>query len=324
MGFWTGKKVLVTGGAGFVGSHLVDILLEKGSEVSVADYRIEHALKNLAHVIGDVKVIEANLLNPGDADTACKGQDIVLNLAARASGIGYNLTHQGTVFRDNVLMNTNVLEAARVARVERFLVVSSACVYPSGASIPTPETEGFTGDPEPANYGYGWSKRIAEIQAKTYTDEFGMSIGIARPYNAYGPRDHFYPSVSHVVAAIIKRVFDGEDPVTVWGDGSQTRAFLYVRDFVRGLIETIENYPACDPVNIGTDEETNIKQLAEAIVRLSGRTPRLVFDDSKPAGMARRNCDTQKAKTKVGFTAQIGLEQGLKETINWYRDAFQV
>jgi GDP-L-fucose synthase len=319
MGFWQGKKTLVTGGAGFVGSHLVDLLLENDAEVTVADYVTGDNPKNLTHVIKEIKLLKTNLLDAGDAKTACKGQDIVLNLAARTGGIGYNTAHQGTVFRDNVLMSTNMLEAARLAEVERFLVVSSACVYTVDATVPTPESEGFLGDPEPANFGYGWAKRMAEIQARTYKDEFGMKIAIARPYNAYGTRANFDPAVSHVVAALIKRVVDGENPVLVWGDGEQERAFLHVKDFARGLIETIEKYPECDPVNIGTDEETKIKDLVAMIINMSGSNAAPFFDVSKPGGSPRRNCDTAKAKEKVGFRAGIALADGLRETIDWYR-----
>jgi len=145
---------------------------------------------------------------------------------------------------------------------------------------------------------------------------------LVRPYNAYGPRDHFDPEKSHVIPAIIKRIFDGENPLVVWGDGGQTRAFLYVTDFARGLIEAIEKYPVADPINLGTDEEVKIKDLVEMIIKLSGKKTNIFFDISMPAGQPRRNCDTTKAKEKIGFEAKIKLEDGLKETIKWYRDLF--
>ena len=223
------------------------------------------------------------------------------------------------MFRDNVLMNTNTLEAARLAKVERFLVVSSACVYQRDCTIPTPESEGFEGVPELTNEGYGWAKRMAEVQGRLYTQEFGMKIGILRPYNAYGPRDHFEAEKSHVIPALIKRIFDGEDPLVIWGNGEQSRAFLYVEDFARGLIEAIEKYPKPDPLNIGTNEEIKIKDLVKLILKLSLHKPKVIFDVSKPSGQPRRNCDTRKVEEKIGFKARVNLEEGLRETINWHK-----
>lgn len=319
MAFWHEKKVLVTGGAGFVGSYVVELLLDRGAVVTVADKIATGVPRNLAGVVGEVRLENADLGDLNQAVECCRGQEVVVNMAARTGGVGFNADHPGTVFRDNVILNTNILEAARLAEAERFLVVSSACVYPPDASVPTPESEGFKGNPEPANFGYGWAKRLAEIQARTYADEFGMKIAIARPYNAYGPRAQFDPAVSHVVAALIKRVYDGQNPVQVWGDGEQERAFLHARDFARGLLETVEKYPACDPVNIGTAEETRIKDLVNMIIQISGKDVEPFFDASKPGGSPRRNCDTAKAREKVGFSAEISLADGLKETIDWYR-----
>ncbi len=147
-----------------------------------------------------------------------------------------------------------------------------------------------------------------------------MTVAIARPYNAYGPRDHFDPKVSHVIAALVKRVCDGESPLTVWGDGKPTRSFLYVDDFARGLLEVAERYPKADPVNIGADDEVSIGRLARTILRLSGSKAKLRFDTSKPTGQPRRNCDVRKARKVIGFKAEVGLEEGLRRTIDWYRE----
>jgi GDP-L-fucose synthase len=219
-------------------------------------------------------------------------------------------------------MDLMVMEAARLEGAERFLVVSSSCVYPVDAPVPTPETAGFDGDPEPANYGYGWAKRLAEKKASMYEREFGLKAAIVRPYNGYGPRAVFDSETGHVVSALIKRIFDGDNPVVVWGDGNQRRTFLHASDFARGLILAVENYAECDPVNIGSDEEITIRELAELTVLLSGRDVELVFDDSKPSGMPRRHCDTTKAKQKIGFRAEVTLQDGLKDTIDWYRRTF--
>jgi len=224
--FWKNKKVLVTGGAGFIGSHVVENLLNRGATVRVLDNLQNGKKDNLSEIKNAVEFIEGDCRNEMDALKACKGQDVVLNVAARVGGIEYNRTHQATMMRDNLLLETVMTEAARQANVERFLTVSSACVYPRNCSVPTPESEGFIDEPEPTNGGYGWAKRMGELLGKYYNQEFGMNVGIVRPYNCYGPRDHFDPAVSHVIPALIKRVFDGEDPVIVWGSGNQTRAFF--------------------------------------------------------------------------------------------------
>ncbi len=316
--FWENKKVLVTGGAGFIGSHLVEKLVKRNAKVSVLDNLQNGKEVNLESVKKNVRLINGNCQDPEDALNACKNQNIVMNLAARVGGIEYNRTHQATMIRDNLLIGTNMIETARKAGVERFLVVSSACVYPRNCSVPTPESEGFLDEPEPTNGGYGWAKRMAELLGKYYREEFGMKVGIARPYNCYGPRDHFDPETSHVIPALIKRVFDGENPVKVWGTGRQTRAFLYVEDFAEGLMLIIERYPVADPVNIGTDEEVTIARLIEKIIKISGVKTKIEFDTSKPDGSPRRNSDNKKAKEKLGFKAKITLDEGLRRTIKWY------
>jgi GDP-L-fucose synthase len=322
VGYWDGKKVLVTGGGGFIGSHTVEALLAAGRDVrvTVADRPSPTKRRNLAAVWKDVKFVEADLSSAEAAFKLCKGQDVVLNLAASVGGVGWNSTHPGSLFRDNIAIGVNVLEGARRAEVGRFLVVSSACVYPRDCAIPTPEEEGVRAVPEVTNEGYGWAKRMAEYVGRAYAQEFGMQVAIARPYNAYGPRDHFDPLKSHVIAALVKRVCDGENPLKVWGDGSATRSFLYVEDFARGLLEVAEKYPNADPLNIGADDEISVKNLAELIVKLAGTKAKLVFDPSKPAGQPRRRCDVSKAKKAIGFEARVALPEGLAKTIEWYRE----
>lgn len=320
--FWKDKNVLVTGGTGFIGSHVVEKLVERRANVTVLDNLQNGKIKNIAHLKGSVTFKKGDCTNPKDASDACKGQNVVMNLAARVGGIEYNRTHQATMLGDNLLIETIMLEAARKAGVERFLVISSACVYPHDAIVPTPETEGMRGDPEETNGGYGWAKRMGEKLGAYYAQEFGMNVAIVRPYNCYGPRDHFGPATSHVIPALIKRVFDGEDPVVVWGSGGQTRAFLYVEDLARGMIEAIERYPQPDPVNLGTDEEVTIRDLVKMVVRLSGKTPKIIFDTTKPDGSPRRNSDNTIAKKHLQFTAATRLEEGVSKTIAWYRHEF--
>lgn len=321
--FWKGKKVLVTGGAGFIGSHVVEKLVVRGAKVTVLDTLQNGSKDNLQSVAKEITLIKGDCTNPEDALKSCTGQDIVMNIAARVGGIEYNRTHQATMLRDNLLIGTVMIEAARKANVERFLAVSSACVYPRECSVPTPESEGFMSEPEPTNGGYGWAKRMSEKLAEYYAEEFGMKVGIVRPYNCYGPRDHFDPAVSHVIPALIKRVFDGENPVTVWGDGNQTRAFLYVDDMAEGMITAIENYPTPDPINLGTDDEISIKELITKIIAISGINTKVEFDTTKPNGSPRRNSDNKKAIEQTGFVAKTSLDDGLRKTIDWYRNNFQ-
>jgi GDP-L-fucose synthase len=322
MGYWDRKKVLVTGGGGFIGSHVVERLLAagRGARVTVADRPRPHKRRNLAAVWKDIRWVSAELADPAACRRLCRGQDVVINMAASVGGVGWNSTHPASLFRDNMAIGLNVIEAARRADVARYVVVSTACVYPRDCAIPTPETEGFRDAPEITNEGYGWAKRMHEYAGRAYAQEYGMSVAIARPYNAYGPRDHFDPARSHVIAALVKRVCDGENPVKVWGDGSTTRSFLYVDDFARGILQVAERYPKADPLNIGADDEISVKDLAGAIVRLAGTGARLVFDPSKPSGQPRRHCDVAKARKAIGFEAKVGLEEGLAKTIAWYRE----
>ncbi|KKR03401.1 MAG: hypothetical protein UT26_C0001G0005 [Microgenomates group bacterium GW2011_GWC1_39_12] len=316
--FWKNKKVLVTGGSGFIGSHVVEKLVGMEARVRILDRISNGKLKYIGYLKKDIEIIRGECADPDTAVKACTSMDVVMNLAAHVGGIEYNRTHQATMLHDNMVIATSMMEAARKAQVERFLVVSSACVYPHDAIVPTPESEGTRDEPEPTNSGYGWAKRYAELLGKLYSEEYGMKVGIVRPYNAYGPRDHFAPDSSHVIPALIKRVMDGENPLTVWGSGKQTRAFLYVDDFADGLIQAIEKYPVPDPINIGTDEEISIGNLVKMIIETSGKKATVQFDTTKPDGSPRRNSDNTKAKEKIAFVAKTPLEVGLRKTIEWY------
>lgn len=318
MSFWDGKKVLVTGGAGFIGSHLVEQLVAENAEVRAVDNLENGLLDNLELCRDKIEFITNDLTEPISCKAAVKGVELVFSLAARVGGVDYNIKHPATMFTQNVLINTLMLQAAREEAIDRYLCVSSACIYPRYCTIPTPESEGFKDEPEPTNRGYGWAKRIAEIQAQTYAQEFGMKIAIVRPYNTYGPRDHFSPEKSHVIPAIIRRIFNEEDPLVIWGDGEQTRAFVYVTDVVKGMILAVEKYPNADPMNIGTEEEIKIKDLVSLIVTLSEKRPKIVFDSSKPSGQPRRNADITKAENLIGYKPEVPLKEGLKKTINWY------
>ena len=318
--FWTGKKVLVTGGTGFIGSHVLEKLVDRKAVVTVLDRMRNGIIKNISNLKDTAKFVPGDCTDLETSRKVVAGQEIVMNLAAHVGGIAYNQDHQASLLRDNMLIASTMLEAARLEHTERFLVVSSACVYPHDAKIPTAETEGFRGEPEPTNGGYGWGKRMAEKLGMYYAHQYGMKIGIVRPYNAYGPRDHFDPKTSHVIPALIKRVFDGENPVVVWGSGKQSRAFLYVEDLAEGMIAAIEKYPVPDPVNLGTDEEITVADLIQSIIKISGMNSSYTLDTTKPDGSPRRNSDNTKAKEKIGFIAPTRLLEGLKKTVDWYKN----
>jgi GDP-L-fucose synthase len=320
MSYWKGKRVLVTGGAGFVGSHLVQLLLKEGASVRITDNLENSSTANLGSILDHVEFLELDLTELESSKKAVRGIQVVLNLAAKVGGVGYNLQHPGQMLTHNLLLSTMVLEAARQADVERFLCVSSACVYPRYCTMPIPETEGFRDLPEASNLGYGWAKRTAEMQAQLYAQEHGMKVAIVRPYNTYGPRDHFELERAHVIPALIKKVLDNQDPVVVWGDGDQTRAFVYVEDLVTGMLLATEKYPEADPLNIGTEEEISVRDLVKLICEESDRSPQIIFDSSKPSGQPRRNADITKAKRLIGYYPRISLREGIKRTLQWYRE----
>ncbi|MSP90507.1 MAG: NAD-dependent epimerase/dehydratase family protein [Myxococcales bacterium] len=317
---WRAKRVVVTGGGGFIGSHLVERLLPVCGQV-VVPTRQGAAPGFLRHVENDVEFVHGDLRDPAVAASACRGADVVMMLAAVVGGIEYNMAHQGSVFRDNLAVYLATLEAARLAQVGRVLVTSSACVYPRFCKLPTPESEGFEGRPEPTNAGYGWAKRMEEFLAGAYANEFGMSVAVARPYNAYGPRDDFDPASSHVIPALVRKAFEpGGGELVVWGSGRQSRSFLYVTDFADGLIRICERAPDAEPTNVGADEETTIGAVAEAIARLAGTGKRVVFDTGKPEGQPRRHCDVARLESLYDFRARVPLADGLARTVEYFRE----
>ena len=319
MNFYKDKNVLVTGGNGFIGSFVVERLLKDGANVSIASRTQK---KFLTHVENDIKFVKCDLLNKNDALNACKDQDFVFHLASRVAGIGYNIEHSGTMMTENSIMSLNMLDAARKSSIERYQYISSTCVYPREASIPTPEGEGMLGDPEPSNLGYGWAKRVGELQAKMHAKEFGMKVSIIRPMNAYGPRDDFDPETSHVIPALIRKIINAKTEVSIWGSGNQTRSFVYVDDVARGMLIALEKLTAPDPINIGTNEEIKIKDLVSMIVNITGRNDlQIKYDKTKPEGQLRKTADTKKAEELIQYKPKYSLEEGLKHTIDWYRSS---
>ena len=315
--FWKDKKVLVPGGAGFIGSHLIENLLKLHAKVRVID-NLENGSKS--NLPAQTELIAHDLFDMSACEAACEGIDIIINSAAKVAGVGYNVQHSGEMFYRNAQLNLNMLEAARRHDVDRYVVISSACVYERTPPIPTPESHGFVGDPEPTNFGYGWAKRVAEVQARAYADEYGMKISIVRPYNTYGPRDHFETDQAHVIPTLIRKVYSGANQLVVWGDGSQKRSFVFVSDLVQGLLLTAERYPIADPINIGNDEEVSIGNLVQLILKASGKQLAVLFDPSKPSGQLRRCPDLQRAKDRLGYSPRISTRDGVRRTVEWYRD----
>jgi GDP-L-fucose synthase len=319
--FFRGRIVAITGGTGFIGSHVVEQLLRLGAKPIVLSRT--NNIKFLRNCQSEIEIRECDLESNGSTFKTLEGASAVLNLAAKVAGLEYNQKHSASIFHQNMQIFLNVIKAAQLQRVERFLVTSSACVYPRECKIPTPEEEGFFSEPEPTNSGYGWAKRMQEYLGAQYAREFGLSVSIARPYNAYGPRDNFDTSSSHVIPALIRKAFETTDGfLNVWGDGSHSRSFLYVDDFARGLLEVAARYPMADPVNLGTPEETTIRDLATHIANIvseiRGLAIRPRFEPTGLTGQPRRCCDVSKAVRVLGFRPKIGLIEGLKRTVEWF------
>ena len=319
--FFLNRTVAVTGGTGFIGSHVVEQLLCLGAQPIVLSRRPESAF--LRHWRQRIRLRKCDLESYESTHKALEGASVVLNLAAKVVGLEYNSTHPASIFHENMQIFLNVIKAAQQLKVDRFLVTSSACVYPRFCTIPTSEDEGFLGEPEPTNSGYGWAKRMQEYLGAQYAREFGLSVAIARPYNAYGPRDNFDPASSHVIPALIRKAFESRDGfLDVWGDGSHSRSFLYVDDFARGLLEVAARYPVADPLNLGSEEETTIRDLASQIASLVSKIrdmpiqPR--FEPAGLTGQPRRCCDTNKANRVLGFRTQVALSEGLRRTVEWF------
>jgi len=316
MSYWTNKKTLVTGGAGFVGSYLAELLVQAGAKVTVADDLSRGTKARLRPILKQLEFQKLDLFDPKNCLKACRGQEVVFNLAAKVTGIEYNRFHMADMFETNMKLQMNVLHAAASSGVRRFLQISTACIYPHDAIVPTPESEGKRGAPEPTNEGYGLAKLMGEKLAEYYTREEKIEVLIARPFNAYGPKDHFDEATSHVIPALIKRILDGDDPVTIWGSGNQSRVFVHAEDIARGMMLIAEKAPAATPINVGHDQEITIKDLFETICRVLGKFPKPAFDTSKPDGYPRRAADTTLLRKITGFVPSISLEDGIRQMVD--------
>jgi len=317
--FWKGRAVVVTGGAGTIGSHLVEELVSSGAVVTVIDNLEAGRMQNLAGVMNDIEFIRWDVTDLEMCLRIFKDKFAVFNLAAQATGVGYSSCNHALLLGRNLQIGSIVLEACRRARVPKTLVVSSSCVYSDDAPVPTPELSAFLGSPETANSGYGWAKRYQELQAEQYVRSFGMDINIVRPFNAYSPRDYGRGEQSHVIPALIERLFYSSPDLTVWGSGRQTRSFIHARDIAKGMLKVVENCPDCRPVNLGHDHETSMAELASMLVELSGTGKRIVFDLNKPEGALRKSADMTLFRKITGLEPEMDLKGGLLEMIENYR-----
>lgn len=306
MSFWTDKKVVVTGGAGFLGTHVVSELKRRGANNIVIprsktfDLRTKEAC---------AKVVE--------------GADVVIHLAANVGGIGYNREFPGNLFYDNLLMGVHMMEESRKAGVAKFVAVGTICAYPKFAPIPFREDDLWNGYPEETNAPYGLAKKMMLVQSTAYRAQYGFNSIFLLPVNLYGPGDNFSEKSSHVIPALIKKFVEakeqGAPSVTVWGTGKATREFCYVGDTARGIVLAAEKYNKSDPVNLGAGFEISIKDLVEKIRAIVDYSGEVIWDTTKPDGQPRRMLDTTRAKEEFSYTAEVDFAAGLKETIAWYK-----
>jgi GDP-L-fucose synthase len=303
--YWSDKRVVVTGGNGFLGQHLVAKLrLLKPKNIFIPKHS------------------EYDLTKFEDCLKVAKKGDIVIHLAANVGGIGYNREFPGTLFEDNILMSTFMMKAAREAGVKKYIALVTICAYPKFAPIPFKEEDLWNGYPEETNAPYGLAKKMQLVQSGAYRQQYGFNSICLFPVNLYGPGDNFDPKSSHVIPALIKKFVEAkeknEKEVIVWGTGKASREFLYVEDAAEGIIKAAEKYDKSEPVNLGAGFEITIRELADLIKKLTGYEGKIVWDKSKPDGQPRRMLDVSLAKKEFDFSASTSFEQGLKKTIEWY------
>jgi GDP-L-fucose synthase len=308
-GFWDGRRVMVTGGAGFLGSAVVRRLREAGATEVFVPHVEDYDLRTLADI---------------DRALADGRPDLVIHLAAVVGGIGANRANPGRFFYENAIMGIQLIEQARLAGVAKFLTVGTVCAYPKFTPVPFHEDDLWNGYPEETNAPYGLAKKMLLVQSQAYRDQYGFNAIYLIPVNLYGPGDNFNPESSHVIPALIKKCIDarerGDTFIDAWGTGSASREFLYVEDAARGIVRAAEHYDGRDPINLGVGSEITIRDLTEIISRLTGFIGEVRWNPSKPDGQPRRALDTSRAREAFGFTAGTSFEQGLRATIDWYQN----
>ncbi len=306
--FWNSRRVVVTGGCGFLGGYILEGLKARGATNVFVPPIEDYDLTQKSNIIGMYEDMYP---------------DVVIHLAAVVGGIGANLAHPGKFFYENLIMGVELIEEARKRNLEKFVAIGTICAYPKFTPVPFKEENLWNGYPEETNAPYGLAKKMLLVQSKAYRQEYGFNSIYLLPVNLYGPRDNFDPASSHVIPAIIKKVFDaidkGDDHISVWGTGKASREFIYAADAAEGILLATEKYNESEPVNIGAGFEITIKNLVKNIVKLTGFKGEIRWDTSKPDGQPRRCLDTQKAFEKFGFRAKTDFDEGLRNTIKWYR-----
>ncbi|HKC04968.1 MAG TPA: GDP-L-fucose synthase [Patescibacteria group bacterium] len=303
--FWTGKRVVITGGAGFLGKHLVSkIKSKKPKSIFIPEFP------------------KYDLRKYEDCLKVAKKGNIIIHLAANIGGIGYNREFPGSLFDDNILMGTHMMMAARISKVKKYVALGTICAYPKITPVPFKEDDLWMGYPEETNAPYGLAKKMQLVQAQAYRQQYGFNAIFLLPVNLYGPGDNFNPKSSHVIAALIRKMVQAKrnhkNEVVIWGTGKASREFLYVEDAAEAIMLATEKYNKADPVNLGAGFEIKIKDLALLIKKLTGFEGKIVWDKTKPDGQPRRMLNVSRANREFGFKAKMQFEKGLENTIDWY------
>jgi nucleoside-diphosphate-sugar epimerase len=315
-----GAIVAVTGGAGLIGSFVVDELVAKGAKVVVVDDFSKGLWSNLAHCMDRIEIREGDLEDRDFAREALADAEFVFHLASRAYGIGYSENHHLEALLHNERISNNLLEQMAARPPRHLLIASSSCVYPDDGPDTVAESREFAGEPERANLGYGWAKRLLEQKFSLLSNQVGLPVTIVRPFNIYGERYRWVGAYSQAIPMLVKRILDGEDPVVVWGSGRQRRTYLHACDCARVMCRLVELGQHGDPVNIGLQETVSIRELVEMICKVAGRTPLISFDTRKPEGRFVKSADVSRLSRELGtYPIQtIELEDGLRRMADWY------